>query len=110
MNITITPAAEKFIRRMITFGGGNNDSGFRLALKPGGCSGLSYDFSIESEPKPGDTVIEGKGIRVFVPQESTSLLDGVVIGCEDNFINTGLTFTNPNAGQSCGCGSSFKPA
>lgn len=109
MHVTITPKAEKFIRRMVSFGGGEAGSGFRLALQAGGCSGLSYTFTVESSPQPDDVVIEGNGIRVFVPSECRAYLDGVVVDCEDTLMHTGLTFFNPNAGASCGCGTSFEP-
>lgn len=109
MNVTITPQAEQFIRRMITFNGGSENSGFRLAVKAGGCSGLTYDFSIEPQPLEGDAVIEGNGIKVFIPEEYQSFLDGVVVGCEDSLMHTSLTFSNPNAAASCGCGTSFAP-
>mgnify|MGYP002150158486 CR=1 FL=1 len=55
MNLTVSRKAEKFIRRMITFSG--TAGGFRLAVKEGGCSGLSYDFSIEAEPAATDAVV-----------------------------------------------------
>jgi iron-sulfur cluster assembly protein len=71
MNITITPAADKFIRRMIRFGGAQ-DGGFRLAVSPGGCSGLASDFSVEAAPWAGDAVVEKNGLKLFLPAESRS--------------------------------------
>lgn len=107
MQLTITEKAGKFIHRMIVFGNGNAHSGFRLAVKPGGCAGLSYDFSIEAEPRLGEEVVEGSGFRVFIPTESQPFLEGVTIDFVDTLIHSGLTFTNPNAISQCGCGSSF---
>ncbi|MHB1203818.1 MAG: HesB/IscA family protein [Acidithiobacillus sp.] len=109
MDVTFTPKAERFIQRMITFNGGGSESGFRLAVAPGGCSGLSYDFSVVNAPEPGDYSLESNGIKVFVAHGSLMFLDGMVVDCEDSLINTGLVFKNPNAASSCGCGTSFSP-
>ncbi|WP_163097649.1 iron-sulfur cluster assembly accessory protein [Acidithiobacillus ferrianus] len=109
MELTFTPKAERFIQRMITFGGGSSASAFRLAVKPGGCSGLSYEFRIVESPEPGDVAITSSGIPVFLEQESVPFLNGVVVDCEDSLMHTGLVFTNPNAAASCGCGTSFTP-
>ncbi|HUX82417.1 MAG TPA: iron-sulfur cluster assembly accessory protein [Halothiobacillus sp.] len=109
MDLTFTPKAQRFIQRMIMFNGGSATSGFRLAVAPGGCSGLSYDFSVEDAPKTDDLAIESDGIKVFLAKDSVPLLDGVIVDCEDSLINTGLVFKNPNAAESCGCGTSFTP-
>lgn len=104
MNITITPKAETFIRRMIRFNGGSAESGFRLQVAPGGCSGLSSEFTVESAPLEGDAVLESNGVKVFLPAESRILLEGVTVDFADTPMSTGLTFINPNA-QACGCSS-----
>ena len=79
MNLTVSRKAEKFIRRMITFSG--TSGGFRLAVKEGGCSGLSYDFSIEAEPAPTDAVVTTEsGLQVFVPAECQAMLEGLESG------------------------------
>ena len=104
MNIIITPQAESFMRRMIRFNGGSAGSGFRLSVKPGGCSGLSSEFSVEAAPLEGDAVLESNGMQVFLPAESRILLEGVTVDFADTPMSTGLTFINPNA-QACGCSS-----
>jgi iron-sulfur cluster assembly protein len=104
MNVTITPKAETFIRRMIRFNGGSAESGFRLQVTPGGCSGLSSEFTVESAPQEGDAVLESNGVKVFLPAESRILLEGVTVDFADTPMSTGLTFINPNA-QACGCSS-----
>lgn len=104
MNVTITPKAEKFMARMIRFNGGASGSGFRLVVTPGGCSGLSSSFTVESAPLAGDEVLESNGVRVFLPAESRILLDGVTVDFSDSMMESGLTFINPNA-TSCGCSS-----
>lgn len=105
MNVTITPQAEKFIRRMIRFNGGSETSGFRLSVKPGGCSGLSSEFTVEAAPLEGDAVLDSNGAKVFLPAESRILLEGVTVDFADTPMATGLTFIDPKA-QPCGCSSS----
>ncbi|MBI3901955.1 MAG: iron-sulfur cluster assembly accessory protein [Nitrosomonadales bacterium] len=104
MNITITDKAAKFISRMIRFNGGAAGSGFRLAVTPGGCSGLSSSFTVEATPLDGDAVLESGGVKLFLPAESRILLEGVTIDFTDTAMATGLSFINPNA-QSCACSS-----
>jgi iron-sulfur cluster assembly protein len=104
MNITITEKAGTFMKRMIRFGGGAQGSGFRLVVAPGGCSGLSSEFTVEAAPLEGDAVLESNGIKVFLPAESRILLEGVTIDFNDSMMSTGLSFINPNA-QACGCSS-----
>jgi iron-sulfur cluster assembly accessory protein len=104
MNITITPAAEKFIRRMIRFGGGETH-GFRLLVSPGGCSGLNAEFSVESAPFAGDKVLEWNGLKLFLPAESRVLLEGATMDFADTPTQTGLLFHQPK-GAACACSSS----
>lgn len=102
MNIAITPAAEKFIRRMIRFSAAPG-GGFRLALTAGGCSGLAAEFEVESEPRPGDAVLDYNGMKLFLPAESRLLLDGVTVDFADTPLESGLVFRDPKStGSSCG--------
>jgi iron-sulfur cluster assembly accessory protein len=100
-SVIVTEGAEKFMRRMARFGGLGAAAGFRLVVSPGGCSGLSADFSIEQEAKAGDETLVVNGFRVFVPAESARLLAGVTIDFVDTPMQQGLTFYNPNAPSSC---------
>lgn len=99
MDVTVTPAAERFIRRMVHFSGGN---GLRLRVTAGGCSGLAAEFSVESEPRPGDAVLQTGDIILFLPAESRLLLEGVTVDFKETATETGLTFFNPKA-KSCAC-------
>ncbi len=94
MNFTLTPAAVKFIRMMIRVDG-DVSSGFRLAVSPGGCSGLVADISIRREPAAGEAVVERDGVKLFLPAESRILLDGVAIDFADTPSQTGLVFKDP---------------
>jgi iron-sulfur cluster assembly accessory protein len=100
-SIIVTEGAEKFMRRMARFGGGGAGAGFRLVVSPGGCSGLSADFSIEQEAKPGDETVVVNDFRIFVPAPSAKLLAGVTIDFVDTPMQQGLTFFNPKAPSSC---------
>jgi iron-sulfur cluster assembly accessory protein len=101
MDFTLTPAAEKFIRRMIRFNGGAG-SGFRLAVAAGGCSGLAAQFDVEAAPRTGDAIFEKGDIKFFLPAESRLLLDGVTIDFAETPVQSGLVFHDPKA-ASCGC-------
>ena len=94
MNFTLTPATEKFIRLMLRADGGPG-SGFRLAVTPGGCSGLSADMSVKAAPEAGEQVVERNGIKLFLNAESRLLLDGVTIDFADTAAQTGLVFRDP---------------
>lgn len=94
--VSVTPAAEKFMRRMVRFSD-HPGGGFRLSVAPGGCSGYTSEFSVESEPKRGDAELALESVRVFLPAESRLLLDGVTVDFADTPVQSGLTFTNPNA-------------
>jgi iron-sulfur cluster assembly accessory protein len=96
MNVTMTPAAEKFIQRMLRFGGGP-ESGFRLAVAPGGCSGLAAEFDVEAAPRPGDAVVLINGLRLFLPVESRLLLEGVTIDFADSIAQSGFVFRDPKS-------------
>ncbi len=103
-NVTVTAAAEKFMRRMVRFSE-HPAGGFRLSVAPGGCSGYTSEFSVEAAPRGGDAELQVNGLRVFLPAESRLLLDGVTVDFADMPTQSGLTFFNPNA-AACGCSSS----
>jgi len=104
MNITITPAAEKFMRRMVRFGGAAPEAGFRLQVSAGGCSGYASEFNVETA-RSGDATLDWNGLKLILPAESRLLLDGVTIDFADTPTASGLTFINPNA-AGCGCSTS----
>ena len=100
-NVTVTPAAEKFMRRMVRFSEAP-EGGFRLTVTPGGCSGYASAFTVEAAPQAGDAELRIGGLRLFLPAESRLMLDGVTVDFADTPTQSGLTFTNPNA-AACGC-------
>lgn len=103
-NVTITPAAAKFIRRMVRFSD-HPAGGMRLLVTPGGCSGYASEFTVEAAPRAGDSVVEVGEVKLFLPAESRLVLDGVIMDFADTPTKSGLTFTNPGAAP-CACSSS----
>jgi iron-sulfur cluster assembly protein len=81
----------------------------RMGVRNGGCSGLSYvmDFSSEDDIQEGDAVDEYPGIKCVVDAKSLLYLYGLELDYSDSLIGGGFKFFNPNAEESCGCGSSF---
>lgn len=103
-SFTSTPAADKFIRRMVRFSD-HPGGGLRLTVTEGGCSGYNAEFTVEPAAKAGDAEVLVGGTRVFLPAQSRLLLQGVVMDFADTPTKSGLTFTNPNAAP-CACSSS----
>ncbi len=99
--VTVTPAAEKFMRRMVRFSE-HPAGGFRLRVSPGGCSGYSSEFTVEAAPQAGDAEVAVNGLRLFLPAESRLLLDGVTVDFTETPLQSGLSFVNPHA-AACGC-------
>lgn len=84
------------------------ESGIRLAVKAGGCSGFIYiPLAVVAKPNPKDSVFESNGIRIFIDPKSMPVVDGTEIDHTGNLLE-GFTFNNPNAKNSCGCGVSFQ--
>jgi len=100
--VVVTPAAETFMRRIVRFGGMGEHAGFRLTVSPGGCSGLSSQFTVEARPAAGDEVVSVNGLDLYLPPESRKLLAGVTIDFKDTRMESGLAFIDPNA-EGCGC-------
>jgi iron-sulfur cluster assembly protein len=88
------------------------ESGFatpyvRVAVKGGGCSGLSYDLSFDTEKQSSDTLAEDKGVKILVDNKSLLYLYGTELEYSGGLNGKGFQFVNPNASRTCGCGESF---
>ena len=81
----------------------------RVAVRPGGCSGLSYEMFFDSEKAPDDIEkVYGDGaVRVVVDPASAQYLEGASLDYKDGLQGQGFTINNPNAQRTCGCGQSF---
>jgi iron-sulfur cluster assembly protein len=105
--IQISEGAAHKIRNLMSKQG-IEEGGLRVGVKGGGCSGLSYTFAWERQPRLGDEVFEGpEGAKIYVDKKSLLYLNGKVLDYDTNLITKGFVFNNPNAKSTCGCGSSF---
>lgn len=86
---------------------GKDQFGLKVAVKGGGCSGLTYVLDIVDGPEETDKIIEQNGIEVYVPKKAFVFLAGTTLDFSDGLNGKGFEFTNPNAKTSCGCGTSF---
>ncbi|MCW2599783.1 MAG: uncharacterized protein JWM02_1612 [Frankiales bacterium] len=100
------PAAEKVASLLAQEG--RDDLALRVAVQPGGCSGLRYQLFFDERSLDGDAVKEyGAGVKVVVDRMSVPYLAGATIDVVDTIEKQGFTIDNPNAGGSCACGDSF---
>ena len=103
-NVTITPAAAKFINRIVRFSGLPAGAGLRLAVTPGGCSGYSSEFSPQAAPQGGEQLLEAGGVRLFLGAESRLMLNGITVDFVETATQSGLSFIDPNK-AACACSS-----
>jgi iron-sulfur cluster assembly protein len=104
--ITVTESAAEKLTSLI------EESGFktpfvRVSVKGGGCSGLSYDLSFDTEQQETDTLAEDKGVKIVVDRKSLLYLFGTELEYSGGLNGKGFQFLNPNASRTCGCGESF---
>ena len=83
------------------------DLSLRVAVRPGGCSGLSYEMFFDSERADDDIETLYGTVRVVVDPASAQYLDGASLDYKDGLQGAGFTINNPNAQRTCGCGQSF---
>ena len=86
---------------------GRDDLRLRVAVQPGGCSGLVYQLYFDERVLDGDAVRNFDGVEVIVDKMSAPYLDGSTIDFEDTIEKQGFSIDNPNAAGSCACGDSF---
>ena len=104
--VTVSEGAAKKLNSLI------EESGFktpyvRVSIKGGGCSGLSYDLSFDTDQQVGDNLAEDKGVKILVDNKSLLYLYGTELNFSDGLNGKGFEFINPNASRTCGCGESF---
>ena len=105
--ITVTETAASKIRELLAEEG-KLESGLRVFVQGGGCSGFQYGLMIEEEGGGvADQTYESNGVRLFVDPVSISYLKGAEVDFVDTITGGGFTIKNPNATSTCGCGQSF---
>ena len=107
LGVTISEKAAEKIKYFAAKEGMTENVGLRVAVKGGGCSGLTYDLSITDKELESDKVVEQYGVKVMVDKKSYIYLVGTELDFSDGLNGKGFVFSNPNAKKSCGCGTSF---
>ena len=105
--VTLSDAAVTKVAALLAEEDGGETLALRVAVKPGGCSGYSYEMFFDSEIMGDDVVREFGTVKVVVDGASAELLTGSTLDYSDGLQGAGFNISNPNATRTCGCGSSF---
>jgi len=105
--LTLTDTAMGKVAELLADEAGSDSLALRVAVRPGGCSGYSYDMFFDTEIADNDLVWASGTVRVVVDPESAELVKGATLDYNDGLQGAGFHVTNPNATKTCGCGSSF---
>lgn len=104
--VILTDGAVRQFKTIIADQNIDSQYGLRVGVKGGGCSGFSYELGFD-EQKEGDSVYVINGMKVFMKKAHAIYLLGMEIDFKEGLNNRGFSFTNPNAKETCGCGTSF---
>jgi iron-sulfur cluster assembly accessory protein len=104
--IVLTDTATDKVRSLMEQEG-VDDLALRVAVRPGGCSGFSYEMFFDTDVADDDKTLDYAGVKVVVDPSSASLLEGATLDYKDGLQGAGFAIDNPNAQRTCGCGQSF---
>jgi iron-sulfur cluster assembly protein/iron-sulfur cluster insertion protein len=104
--ITLTDTAAVKVKELLE-AEGEPALALRVAVRPGGCSGFSYEMFFDGDIDAEDNIAEYGGVRVVVDPASAQMLTGATLDYKDGLQQAGFAINNPNATKSCGCGQSF---
>lgn len=104
--IVLTETASDKVRSLMEQEG-VADLALRVAVRPGGCSGFSYEMFFDTDVAEDDKTLDYSGVKVVVDPSSASLLEGATLDYKDGLQGAGFAIDNPNAQRTCGCGQSF---
>jgi iron-sulfur cluster assembly protein/iron-sulfur cluster insertion protein len=107
--ITLTDTAASKVKELLAAEGAD-DLALRVAVRPGGCSGFSYEMYFDGDLAADDQQARfgsDDAVRVVVDAQSAQLLEGATLDYKDGLDQSGFAITNPNATRTCGCGQSF---
>ena len=104
--LLLTPKAVEMVKQMRDKEGLGHELGLRVSVVGGGCSGFQYSLAFD-ERKEGDSVTALDGVNVFIDEISLPYLAGTTLDYVEGLHGAGFKFNNPQAGRTCGCGSSF---
>ena len=105
--VVLTDKAVAKVAELLAQETGDEGLALRVAVKPGGCSGFSYEMFFDSEVAADDVVKTYGDVRVVVDAQSAEMLTGSELDYSDGLNDAGFHISNPNASRTCGCGSSF---
>ena len=103
--VTLTEDAQKKVSELLSQE--TEDMALRVAVRPGGCSGFSYEMYFDTDKAEDDIEKLFDEVRVVVDSSSAELLTGATLDFKDGLNGAGFAIDNPNAQKSCGCGKSF---
>jgi iron-sulfur cluster assembly accessory protein len=105
--ITLTDTATVKVKELLDAEGAS-ELALRVAVRPGGCSGFSYEMFFDGDIAADDEQVSyGEFVKVVVDPASAQLLEGATLDYKDGLDQSGFAITNPNASRTCGCGQSF---
>lgn len=104
--VSLTSGAAAKVKSLLE-GEGREDLALRIAVQPGGCSGLRYQLFFDERELDGDVINDVDGVSVVTDRMSAPYLSGATIDFMDTIEQQGFTIDNPNAQSSCACGDSF---
>jgi iron-sulfur cluster insertion protein len=104
--ISVTDSAASKVKQLLE-AEGDNEMALRVAVRPGGCSGFSYEMYFDAEIAGDDIKHDVAGVRVVTDPGSAKLLNGATLDYKDGLQGAGFAINNPNAQRTCGCGQSF---
>jgi iron-sulfur cluster assembly accessory protein len=104
--ITLTPGAIAKVKSILA--GQKEDTGLRISVVGGGCSGFQYQMTLDNEQNSDDKIIDMEGLKLLVDTSSLVYLNGTIVDYIEGANGSGFKFDNPNAKTSCGCGDSFE--
>ena len=104
--ITLTDNAASKVNELIT-AEGESGLALRVAVRPGGCSGFSYEMYFDTDKAADDITKDFSGVDVVVDPQSAQLLEGATLDYKDGLQDAGFSIDTPNAQRTCGCGQSF---
>ncbi|CAB5017292.1 unannotated protein [freshwater metagenome] len=104
--ITLTDTAAVKVKQLLEAEGAT-ELALRVAVRPGGCSGFSYEMYFDGDVASDDQTLTFGDVRVVVDPASAQLLEGASLDYKDGLQDAGFAINNPNASRTCGCGNSF---
>ncbi|GAB2461312.1 HesB/IscA family protein [Jatrophihabitans fulvus] len=105
-DVTLTEHAAVKVRALLDQEG-RDDLRLRIAVQPGGCSGMQYQLFFDERALDGDVMLEPHGVPLVIDRMSAPYLGGAVVDFTDTIEQQGFTIDNPNAQGGCACGNSF---